>query len=58
MALRPPNDDSIILSEAVTLDYLLSRYSIPLPSRLPYGLEPRIDELILPRPANAITGEQ
>jgi len=58
MALRPPNDDSHILSEAVTLDYLLSRYSIPLPSRLPYGLEPRIDELILPRPANTVTGEQ
>jgi Flp pilus assembly protein CpaB len=57
MALRPPNDDSNILSEAVTLDYLLSRYSIPLPSRLPYGLEPRIDELILPYPANIITGE-
>lgn len=58
MALRPPNDDSHILSEAVTLDYLLSRYAIPLPSRLPYGLEPRVDELILPRPANIITGEQ
>jgi pilus assembly protein CpaB len=58
MALRPPSDDSQIISEAVTLDYLLSRYSIPVPSRLPYGLEPRIDELILPRPAITITGEQ
>lgn len=57
MALRPPNDDSQILSEAVTLDYLLSRYAIPLPSRLPYGLEPRVDELILPKPANPVTGE-
>jgi pilus assembly protein CpaB len=56
MALRPPNDESQILSEAVTLDYLLSRYAIPLPSRLPYGLEPRVDELVLPRPANPVTG--
>jgi Flp pilus assembly protein CpaB len=57
MALRPPNDESQILSEAVTLDYLLSRYAIPFPSRLPYGLEPRVDELILPKPANPVTGE-
>jgi pilus assembly protein CpaB len=56
MALRPPNDESQILSEAVTLDYLLSRYAIPLPSRLPYGLEPRVDELILPKPADPVTG--
>jgi pilus assembly protein CpaB len=58
MALRPPNDDSQFISEAVTLDYLFSRYAIPLPSRLPYGLEPRVDGLILPRPTSPSTGNQ
>jgi pilus assembly protein CpaB len=58
MALRPPNDDSQFISEAVTLDYLFSRYAIPLPSRLPYGLEPRVDGLILPRPTSPNTGNQ
>jgi len=53
MALRPPSDDSQFISEAVTLDYLFSRYAIPLPSKLPYGLEPRVDELVLPKPASS-----
>ena len=48
MALRSSGDDSITNIEAVTLEYLLDTYNIPAPSKLPYGLEPRIDTLNSP----------
>ncbi|MEX1247318.1 MAG: SAF domain-containing protein [Anaerolineales bacterium] len=57
LALRSANDDSIATTEAVTLEYLLTTYNIPVPTKLPYGLEPRIDSLqsptqqdVLPQP--------
>lgn len=48
LALRASGDDSLITTEAVTLEFLLNNYNIPVPSKLPYGLTPRIDTLISP----------
>jgi Flp pilus assembly protein CpaB len=48
LVLRSPGDDQRIITEAGTLQFLLDQYNIPLPTRLPYGIEPRIDTLILP----------
>lgn len=48
LALRSSTDESTTITEAVTLEYLLSTYNIPVPSKLPYGLEPRIDALVSP----------
>ena len=54
LALRSSGDDSRILTEAVTLQFLMEQYNIPLPARLPYGLEPRLDELEAPTLLNDI----
>lgn len=48
LALRAAGDDTQTLTDAVTLQYLMDVYRIPLPAKLPYGLEPRIDELESP----------
>lgn len=48
LALRSSGDDSIVTTEAVTLEYLLNSYNIPVPTKLPYGLSPRIDTLVSP----------
>lgn len=48
MALRSIGDDSLSSTEAVTLDYLLNTYSIPVPSKLPYGMEPSTESLTPP----------
>jgi pilus assembly protein CpaB len=48
LALRSGGDDSIVTTEAVTLEYLLTTYDIPVPTKLPYGLEPRINTLVSP----------
>ena len=52
LALRPANDASLAQTEAVTLQYLLDVYGIPVPVKLPYGLEPRVDEIIAPELPN------
>ena len=48
LALRSAGDDTNTPTEAVTLQYLLSTYNIPVPVKLPYGMEPRVDELNAP----------
>lgn len=48
LALRPSGDDTRVQTEATTLDFLLNQYNIPVPVRLPYGMEPRVDELLPP----------
>ncbi|HKJ26761.1 MAG TPA: SAF domain-containing protein [Anaerolineales bacterium] len=48
LALRSAGDDSIIPTNAVTLQYLMDEYQIPVPVRLPYGTQPRIDVLVDP----------
>jgi len=48
LALRASGDDSRVLTEAVTLPFLLNQYNIPVPSKLPYGVDPRVDDLVEP----------
>lgn len=45
LALRAPDDRSRAETEAATLQYILSQYAIPVPAKLPYGIEPRTDGL-------------
>ena len=48
LALRSSTDASTVTTQAVTLEYLLTNYDIPVPSELPYGLQPRLDILVSP----------
>lgn len=49
LTLRNPNDfDFKTTTDAATLQYLLSQYNIPVPAKLPYSLQPRIDKLVPP----------
>ncbi|MGD2026612.1 MAG: Flp pilus assembly protein CpaB [Anaerolineales bacterium] len=48
LALRASGDNGRVDTDAVTLQYLMDVYRIPLPVRLPYGTLERIDELIPP----------
>lgn len=52
LALRSTGDDSRIQTEAATLDFLLKQYNVPVPVKLPYGMEPRIDQLSPPQLPN------
>jgi Flp pilus assembly protein CpaB len=48
LVLRNPRDAEVPTTEAVTLSYLLDQYNIPIPVKLPYGLEPPVRELVPP----------
>ncbi|MBI3158855.1 MAG: flagella basal body P-ring formation protein FlgA [Chloroflexi bacterium] len=48
LALRSASDTSTTPTQAVTLQFLLDTYQIPVPTRLPYGLTPRLDVLLPP----------
>jgi pilus assembly protein CpaB len=48
LTLRNPSDQSRLATEAATLQFLLSQYNIPIPAKLPYALQPRIDALSEP----------
>lgn len=48
LALRSAGDTQKIETEAVTLQFIMDQYRIPLPSKLPYATEPRIDTLLYP----------
>jgi pilus assembly protein CpaB len=58
LTLRNPNDTTAITQpQAATLEYLLTQYNIPVPPKLPYGLEPRVDALVQPTlPNDPTTG--
>ncbi len=43
LVLRGTGDSQRVQTEAVTLQYLMDQYNIPLPAKLPYGTEPRTD---------------
>ncbi|HSB00761.1 MAG TPA: SAF domain-containing protein [Anaerolineales bacterium] len=45
MSLRNPNDTSRFAAESATLTSLLTQYNISLPSKLPYAVQPRVDDL-------------
>ncbi|MBU1661946.1 MAG: hypothetical protein KKD28_10810 [Chloroflexi bacterium] len=52
LALRGIGDDTIATTEAATLQFLLDEYNISVPAKLPYGLNPRIDNLAPPELIN------
>jgi pilus assembly protein CpaB len=45
VALRSSGDSQTITTDAVTLQYVLDQKNIPLPVKLPYGIEPSADAL-------------
>jgi len=45
LTLRRTDDASLMNTEAATLQYVLSQYAIPVPAKLPYAMEPRVDQL-------------
>lgn len=48
LALRNSTDNSRVAVEAATLQYILSQYNFPVPAKLPFAIEPRVDELTIP----------
>lgn len=48
LVLRAAGDEQRNPTETVTLQFVMDQYNIPYPAKLPYGLEPRIDELVYP----------
>jgi Flp pilus assembly protein CpaB len=49
LVMRSPADNNVrIQTEAVTLQFIMEQYRIPLPAKLTYGLEPRKDEIGFP----------
>ena len=48
MTLRNSADESRVATEAATLQFLLSQYNIPVPAKLPYAMEPGVNELSSP----------
>jgi pilus assembly protein CpaB len=50
--LRAPNDGEVTETTSVTLQYLIDNYNVTIPTKLPYQLEPRVDELVTPRLSN------
>jgi len=48
LTLRAPGDTSADVTTSVTLQYLFDTYVITVPAKQPYGLEPRLDDLIVP----------
>jgi len=58
MSLRNPNDTSRIEAQSATLTSMLTQYNISLPSKLPYGQQPRLDVLAPPLLPNDIINNQ
>jgi len=53
LTLRNPNDQGkVTQTDAVTLEYLLTQYDIPVPAKLPYGSQPKVDGLTDPKLPN------
>lgn len=48
LALRGAGDEQRIKTDAVTLQYTMDTYSIPLPAKQSYGFEPVVTSLNLP----------
>lgn len=61
MSLRNALDESRVATEAATLQFLLSQYNIPVPAKLPYAMQPRVDDLnstFLPNDVVTVPPEQ
>jgi Flp pilus assembly protein CpaB len=52
VALRSPVDDTANPTDAVSIQYLLDSYRIPIPVKVPYGFEPATYELAPPQLEN------
>ncbi len=50
LALRGSGDTDKVNTEAITLQFLMDQYNVPNPAKLPYGTEPRLNEVIEPTP--------
>jgi pilus assembly protein CpaB len=48
LTLRGPDDATQFETSSVSLQYLLDNYGISIPTKLPYGLEPRLDKIAPP----------
>jgi pilus assembly protein CpaB len=49
LTLRNPDDQKLSSQpDAATLEYLLTQYNIPVPAKLPYAVQPRLDILQQP----------
>ena len=46
--LRSAGDNSRVQIEAETLQYYLNKYNVPIPVKLPYGIEPRVNSPVMP----------
>jgi Flp pilus assembly protein CpaB len=57
LTLRNPNDQEVATQpDAAMLEYLLTQYNIPVPAKLPYAVNPRLDVLKQPKlPNDAVT---
>jgi Flp pilus assembly protein CpaB len=55
LVLRNPRDADLPATDAVTLSYLLDQYNIPIPVKLPYGLQPAVTALVPPSLPNDST---
>ena len=56
LSLRNPNDKTPITQpDAAMLEYLLTQYNIPVPAKLPYAMDPRLDVLQQPKLSNDAT---
>ena len=50
LTLRNPEDKTLgSQPDAATLEYLLTQYNIPVPAKLPYAVQPRLDTLQQPK---------
>ncbi|MBI4771409.1 MAG: Flp pilus assembly protein CpaB [Chloroflexi bacterium] len=54
LVLRSAGDTGQIITESVTLQYLIDRFDISVPAKQPYGLEPRQDKPQQPAPETPI----
>jgi Flp pilus assembly protein CpaB len=49
LTLRNPNNPELAArTDAAMLEYLLTQYNIPVPAKLPYAVQPRLDTLLDP----------
>ncbi len=56
LTLRNPNNTgAAVKTDAAMLEYLLTQYDIPVPAKLPYSLQPRIDSLLDPKLPGDVT---
>jgi Flp pilus assembly protein CpaB len=50
LTLRNPNiTEPVVQTDAAMLEYLLTQYNIPVPAKLPYAVQPRVDSLLDPK---------